>query len=81
MAKRFALYFGAAGFLIVVVGATLEQLVPRTATLLDRLPQWLCPLGFADMTSVPWWSLMLGGAIQNAVLYAVLGLVYRFIKV
>src|SRR5258708_6660268 len=75
MAKRFALYFAAAGFLIVVVPATLEQLFPGTAPLLDRLPQWLCPLGFLDMTSAPWWSVLLGGALQNGLLYAALGLV------
>ncbi len=78
MAKRLALYFGAAGFLFVVVAVTLEQLLPTTATLPPRLvllSQWLCPLGFADMTSAPWWSVMLGGALQNGLLYAALGLV------
>jgi hypothetical protein len=65
MAKPCAIYFGAVGFLIVVVGLTLEHLLPGTATFLDRLPQWLCPLGFADMTSAPWWSVMLGGAIER----------------
>jgi hypothetical protein len=75
MPRRFANYGAAAGFLIVVVPATVERLLPGTATLLDRLPQWLCPLGFADMTSTPSWVVLLMGAIQNGLLYAVLGLV------
>jgi hypothetical protein len=75
MAKRLALYLGVTGFHIVIVGETLQRLVPGTATLLGHLPQRLCPLEFADKTSAPCWSVMLGGVLQNGLLYAALGLV------
>jgi hypothetical protein len=75
MAKRLALYFGVAGFLVVVMGGTLPQVIPGTEMFFGHLLYWTCPLGLADMTSQPWWSVMLGGALQNGLLYAALGLV------
>lgn len=75
MAKRLALYFGAVGFLLVIMGGTLPRLIPGTEMFFGHLLYWACPLGFLDMTSAPWWSVLLGGALQNGLLYAALGLV------
>lgn len=75
MHRRFVSYGAVLGFLIVVVPVTLERLVPGMATFFGHLLYWTCPFGLPDMTSAPWWSVMLGGAILNAVLYAVVSLV------
>jgi hypothetical protein len=75
MAKRLAYCCGAAGFLLVIVGGALPHFAPWTSKLLGQLPDWLVPLGLTDMTSAPWWSTMLWGALENGLLYAALGLV------
>jgi uncharacterized membrane protein len=74
MAEKFAKYSGATGFLLVILGTSVPHAIPGTATFFGHLLYWSSPLGFADMTSAPWWSVMLGAALENGLLYAALGL-------
>ncbi len=74
MAKRFALYFGAAGYLLVIWyhGFALAP-VPNDSAIRNFLYH-ACPM-CVDMMGSAWWSVVLGSALVNGALYAVLGLI------
>jgi hypothetical protein len=73
MAKRFALYFGAAGYLLVLWYNGFAFAPLRWAGVTNALYH-ACPM-CADKIGAPWWNLLLVRPGVNALSYAAVGLV------
>jgi hypothetical protein len=73
MAKRLALYFGAAGYLLVIWYNGFAFAPLKWEPLANALYH-ACPM-CADMMGTAWWNIVLVRAPVNALQYAVVGLV------
>jgi hypothetical protein len=71
MAKRLAVYFGAAGY-VLVIWYNGFAFAPLTWHPLANALYHACPM-CADMTGAAWWSVVLVRAPVNALVYAAVG--------